>query len=352
MMAVGVFGETLAACGSTGAPKSSATSGGHAPDPNVTITIVNAGGDETTALTAGYVVPMTKATGVHATFDPPQDFGRLEAMVKTGHPTADIFLVDGVFLDNAIAHDLVEKIDYSIVNPAPSIPGAQNPYGLGMEYFSTIMAWSAKANVGAVPQSWADFFDTKKFPGRRSLCDYPQFTVPAALLADGVEPANLYPLDVERALAVLTRIKDSVTVWWTAGAQSSQLLVDGTTDYGNSWSGRVANAITTGAKLGFTFNQGLIDTAYMVIPKGAAHINEALAFLHQVSLPQNEAAFAEILPYSGPAKGIDKYLPAKVLQFLPTSSKNYPLAVVQDESAYSKQSDEIQKAWLKFKLTV
>ena len=56
---------------------------------------------------------------------------------------------------------------------------------------------------GTQPVTWADFFDTKKFPGKRAWpAEYfTGGTMEAALLADGVAPDEIYPIDYERATA-------------------------------------------------------------------------------------------------------------------------------------------------------
>ena len=67
----------------------------------------------------------------------------------------------------------------------------------------------------------------KAFPGPRSLENSPKGNLEFALLADGVAPDKLYPLDVDRAFKKLDQIKHHIPVWWTNGAQHVQLLIDG-----------------------------------------------------------------------------------------------------------------------------
>ncbi len=47
-----------------------------------------------------------------------------------------------------------------------------------------------------------------------------------ALLADGVAPDKLYPIDADRAFKKLDTIKKQ-SIFWTTNSQSQQLLVDG-----------------------------------------------------------------------------------------------------------------------------
>lgn len=70
----------------------------------------------------------------------------------------------------------------------------------------------------------------------------------AALLADGVPMDELYPLDLDRAFAKLDTIKDDI-VWWTKGAEPSQMLSTGEADYALAWSGRIATAKDEGSPL-------------------------------------------------------------------------------------------------------
>src|SRR3989442_1490871 len=47
-------------------------------------------------------------------------------------------------------------------------------------------------------------------------------TTQFALVADGVPPDKVFPMDVDRAFRKLDQIKPHVKVWWTQGNQSQQ----------------------------------------------------------------------------------------------------------------------------------
>ena len=49
-----------------------------------------------------------------------------------------------------------------------------------------------KDKLKDAPKSWADFCDTKKYPGKRSLRQVPKTTLEFALIADGVAPKDVY----------------------------------------------------------------------------------------------------------------------------------------------------------------
>ena len=58
----------------------------------------------------------------------------------------------------------------------------------------------------------------------QGLTNATQGPLEEALLADGVEPKDLYPLDVDRAFRKLDQIKHYVRKWWANGSEVMQLF--------------------------------------------------------------------------------------------------------------------------------
>ena len=176
------------------------------------------------------------------------------------------------------------------------------PYSVAYEFYSSVLAYSQKKfSAGAAPQSWADFWDVKKFPGRRALRNHPLATLEAALMADGVAPDKLYPLDVDRAFKKLEEIKPHITVWWTSGAQSAQLLNDGEVDMVMAWNGRVSALTKEGAKVAYTYNQGILQSTSLCILKDAPNLATAVqASSTRRSIPSHQANLPLHIDY-GPA---------------------------------------------------
>jgi putative spermidine/putrescine transport system substrate-binding protein len=106
------------------------------------------------------------------------------------------------------------------------------------------------------------------YPGRIGLWKRPFQTLEVAGLADGVPLSSLYPLDVERGLKSLDKIKSKL-VWWERGAQGGQVFVDGEVDVGAIWNGRVHEPKENGAPVDFHFNQAIFVNDAWGIPKGA-----------------------------------------------------------------------------------
>jgi putative spermidine/putrescine transport system substrate-binding protein len=250
-------------------------------------------------------------------------------------------------LEQAKALDLVEPLDWDAIDPMPMFEEAKDERGYGYQYYSTIFAWREDAKA---PASWEDIFDPESFPGARAFPDYPSYILPMALLGDGVEPADLYPLDLDRAFAKLEAVKDSVAVWWQAGAQPPQLLKDNEVQYAIAWSGRVAGQ----EGISISFNQGQLDLAFHCVPKGANPEEKAAAMglLHEMSVPENQAVAAEVISYTGNSPALEPLLPQDRLAEFPTTEQNRKVQVLADAVWWFENADEVETRWQEFKLTL
>jgi putative spermidine/putrescine transport system substrate-binding protein len=228
----------------------------------------------------------------------------------------------------------------------------RSDYSVAYEFYSSVLAYSEKKFAGtAAPNSWADFWDMKKFPGRRALRNHPIATLEAALMADGVAPDKLYPLDVERAFKKLDEIKPNITVWWTSGAQSAQLLNDGEVDMVMAWNGRVSALASEGAKVAFTYNQGILQSTSLCILKGAPNLSTAVRFLNEAVDPVLQANLPLHIDY-GPAnpKAFDTGVikPERAVQ-LPSSPDNMRKQALMSYAWWSSPEGEAaEKRWASF----
>lgn len=323
--------------------------GGCEVDPNATLRVMTAGGLEEEGIIAAFNEPFTEKTGVEVVTDSPHDLGRVKAQVESGNVTHDITLGEGSVFEQAKALDLLEKIDWDLVDPEPLREEAQDDYGIGFEYFSTFMAWNPEATKGEELTSWQEFFDTEKYPGRRAMVNYPTMALPIALLADGVPPEDLYPLDIDRGFEALERLAPDVTVWWDAGEQPRQLLTSGEVDFSSAWSGRI---VTTAEEdeIDYTFSEGVLDFSKMGVIKGAPNYCEAMAYFHEVSKAENQATFAEIVAYTGGAVELEEHLPAEKLQWYPTTDENYEIQAHTDVAWWFEHGTEVDDRWAEFEL--
>ncbi len=247
---------------------------------------------------------------------------------------------------------LFEKLDYSLIPNAKDLPASfQKPESLGYIGYSTVLAWNRKKYGENGPKTWADFWDVKKFPGRRSLRNKPYVMFELALMADGVAKDKIYPIDVERAYKKLEEIKPSVTAWWTSGAQSTQLLVDGEVDMVAIWNGRVAGAMKANPDIAYTFNEGVYQNTCLVIPKGSKNKTEAMKVINEILAPDLQVDIPTYISY-GPANpkayALGK-IPAATVSQLPSAPENFDKQVVIDAGWWATpEADKANERWLQF----
>ena len=132
------------------------------------------------------------------------------------------------------------------------------------------------------PSTWAEFFDAETFPGDRCL---PGGSIEndtmmlAALLADGVAPEDLYPMDIDRAIAKLESIRPHVTGFFTSFSMSQQLLRDGECVASAMGSHRALSLANEWKPISFTWENALVDTGNWSIARGAPNEEAAYRFL-------------------------------------------------------------------------
>lgn len=313
------------------------------------IRLIAAGGKSGESVQIGYINPFTAKTGIKVRREDTTGtpLGKLRAMVESGRVDAVLHEIGGSALAQAQALNLVEQLRWTDINPDPMFPEAKHTHGLGYQYFSVTPAWRSNAKELI---NWGDFWNVEKFPGTRALPDIPYYTLPIALLADGVAPRNLYPIDLDRAFASLARIKSHVTVWWASGAQAPQLMTDNEVRYAAVYSGRVAGD----ARFGMTFNEGLLGIGYFVIPRGASQDQRIAAYrlLREMTIAENQAEAAKIVSYTGNSPDLDKLLPKDKLTQFPTTSANRALQVLPNDDFWFANAAGVESRWQQFKLSL
>ncbi|RAX37861.1 ABC transporter substrate-binding protein [Rhizobium tropici] len=269
-----------------------------------TLTVSSYGGVYQEAQSKSYFKPyMERNPGIKIVEDTSSSNAKLKAMVETGNVTLDLLLTDDSFGLETDAQWL-EPIDYSIIDRSKFIDGAAGKYRVASDIEGTVLAYNDKEFGGKAPKGFADFFDTKKFPGSRAVWKYAASGIfEAALLADGVKPQDLYPIDVERALKKLDTIKEDI-VWWDSGSQSEQLLSSGEATLGLVWVGRAVSVSEKGIKIDWT--NWTSQTGYWVVPKGTKNKDAVMKAINFFTEPEQQIAFTKYMPY-GPSnkKAVD-----------------------------------------------
>ncbi|MGG1662164.1 ABC transporter substrate-binding protein [Brevibacillus sp. NRS-1366] len=290
---------TISACGGNSALPGNGSSIDGSTGEDKELVVVDWGGARTEASKKSIYEPFEKQYGVKVISVSPTDYGKFKAMVQSGAVEWDVVNVDTDFVIRGGKEGLLEKLDYGVISKEGLIEDLVNEYGVGSDLFTTAISYNTNAySNDNHPKNWSEFWDTNKFPGSRALWKYAPATLEAALLADGVKPEELYPLDVDRAFKSLDKIKKDIKVWWSSGAQSVQILSSKEVVLAEAWNGRISKAKADGAPIDLEFNEGLIMANNWVIPKGAPHKDLAMKFIAFALEAKQQAVFSSELDYA------------------------------------------------------
>ncbi|WP_208246005.1 polyamine ABC transporter substrate-binding protein (plasmid) [Rhizobium sp. T1470] len=255
------------------------------------------GGTTQDAQKAAWASPFTEKTGITVVQDGPTDYGKLKAMVEAGQVTWDVVDVEGDYAAQAGKNGQLEKLDFSVIDKSKLDPRFVTDYSVGSFYYSFVIGCNADA-VSACPKTWADLFDTTKFPGKRTFYKWSApGVIEAALLADGVAADKLYPLDLDRAFKKLDTIKSDI-VWWSGGAQSQQLLASAEAPFGSVWNGRMTALAASGIKTETSWEQNITAADALVVPKGSPNVEAAMNFIAMATSAEPQAALAKATGYA------------------------------------------------------
>jgi putative spermidine/putrescine transport system substrate-binding protein len=289
------------------------------------VVITSGGGTWEDAQRKAFFDPFTRDTGIKVVLVP-EDHAKLLASIKVGQPEADLTSIPGGSLAGWVNKAAVEEIDYGLFDEdtlknMPEQLKAKD--GVGALLYSMVVAFNTKKfpDAAGQPKNWVDFYDTKKFPGRRALPKCEKIVdgglLEGALMGDGVPADKVYPIDMDRAFAKVEAIKGDVGRWWVAGADAPQSLIDGEVDIAAAYNGRIFGAQKEGAPLALSWDQSLLQYDYWVITKGSPNKENAEKFLAYISRAEPQAEFAKAISY-GPVnlKAFD-LVPQEMLAILP-----------------------------------
>ncbi|MEO5325247.1 ABC transporter substrate-binding protein [Mesorhizobium sp. CC13] len=286
--------------------------------------------------------PFTASSNVAVTQDGPTDYGKIKAMVEAGNVTWDVVDVEGDYAVQAGNAGLLEKLDFSVIDKTKLDPRFVTDYSVGSFYYSFVIGCNKDA-VEACPKTWAELFDTQKFPGKRTFYKWSApGVIEAALLADGVPADKLYPLDLDRAFKKLDSIKADI-VWWDSGAQSQQLLASAEAPFGSFWNGRLTALAETGVTVETSWTNNITAADSLVVPKGAKNKDAAMKFIAQATSDSAQAQFATATGYAPINLESNTLMDAELRKSLPDMQAD--TQVNADMSYWAQHRDEIGTRW-------
>lgn len=220
------------------------------------------------------------------------------------------------------------------------------PCGIAHLSYSTLIAYDERKFSGEKPQRIKDFFDTKRFPGKRALHKKPSEILEWALIAEGVPVDQVYNLlSTERGLRLAFRRLDSIRddiIWWEHSKEAAVLLKSGKAVMASGYNGRFFNAQLNGAPITMIWDAQIIDWNVWVIPKSKNKKRTKLGsdFIRFVTQTDKMVKLAEIIPYGPSRKSALKRIGLHAEGFsmrdhLPTAKHHLDRAIFRDATWYA-----------------
>ncbi|WP_035514408.1 polyamine ABC transporter substrate-binding protein [Paraburkholderia nodosa] len=317
------------------------------------LAVVNYGGTLADAQQSAFIAPFQAATGIDVTATSYSgEQAKVKAMVDGHQVSWDVVEVESTDVGRGCDSGMYERIDWSKIADSGQLDhAAKTRCGVGIFAWANTFAYNTKL-LKTAPASWGDFWDTKKFPGKRGMRKTARGNLEFALMADGVKPADVYkvlatPEGVDRAFRKLDELRPNIQ-WWDAGAQPAQFLVSGDVAMSTVFSGRIITAQKAGQPLDLVWNGAISDYDYWVIPKGSPMKDDALKFINFASGVDQQAAYLAKQP-GGPAntQALAKMTPAQ-LKNLPNTPEHAKVGVVNDREFWDEHGDDLDQrfaAW-------
>jgi putative spermidine/putrescine transport system substrate-binding protein len=340
-----------------------------------TMTISSWGGAYQAMQQNAYAEPYAAATGVNIIWDESSNeaVAKLRAMYEAGNVTWDLVDVLGTDAIRLCDEGLVMEIPFDEwLAPAPDGTPASEDFGdnvvsechIPTNAYSTTFGYRTDVSEweGRVPEDICAIFDLENFPGKRALEKRPINNLEWALICSGVPVEEIYDTletqeGVQMALDKLDTIKDQ-TVWWSAGAETPQLLADGEVVIGSTYNGRLFSLIEEQKQpVGMLWDYEVLDIDGWVVPVDLPEdrLNRVKHFLRFTTDTQHLADQAKYISY-GPARASSQELVGQhaklgidMAPHMPTAPENSETGFLFNYEWWADQRDELDarfQSWL------
>lgn len=339
------------------------------------MTIVSWGGAYSASQNNAYHKPYIEATGIRIINDDSanESVAKLRAQKEAGNITWDLVDAEAPDATRLCDEGLAMVIDVDkVLAPAPDNTPASRDFGEALVsecfipqiVFSTTFGYRTDVAEwnGKTPSSLCDVFDLEEFPGKRSLEKRPKKNIEWALICDGVAKDDLYkvmetPEGIDRALAKLDTIKDHV-IWWSAGAETPQLLADGEVVMGSTYNGRLFSVIEEqNQPVAILWDYQVFDFDGWIIPTGLPEdrLRRVLHYVRFATDTQRLADQAKYISYgparmsSAPLVGKHAELGIEMGPHMPTDPANMSNIIVNNIEWWADYTDDVDakfQAWL------
>jgi putative spermidine/putrescine transport system substrate-binding protein len=333
-----------------------------------TLNIATWGGAYGQSQEIAFFEPFAKETGTRiATEIYDGTLVKIKELIGGDDSAIDVVDVSAATLSALCNEGLLEAISPSSLGAAPSgesaeqdfFAGGLSPCGVASVAWSTAVAFDRRAFSKASPSQIADLLDAKRFPGKRALPNSPRQTLELALLADGVDPANVYgelatQAGADRAFQALDKIKGEI-FWWDRAEEPMTWLQEKKVTMAAGYSGRLFRAlIGDRQRFAVIWDGQVYDLDLWAIPKSAKNKDGALRFITFATEPARLALQAQLIAYGPmrksalPLVGKHPAIDVEMTAFLPTAPDNFKKALKFDDAWWNTNGAGLQQrfeAW-------
>ena len=317
----------------------------------------------------------TKETGIKVQYDTFDANETLETKLLAGKSGYDVVVPTGYFLERQIKAGVFQKLDKSklknLVNVWPEIASRLAAYDPGNQYAVNYM-WGTTGigfNVKAVHDrlgrdgkidSWDIVFKPDNLAKFKDcgihMLDSADDIIPAALHFLGLNPNSSDPTDLEKATELLTKIRPLVRKFHSS--EYLNALASGEICLVVGWSGDVKQAqkraaeTKNGVEVGYSIPKEGAQMFFdnLAIPKDAAHIAEAHAFIDYLLRPKIAALNSNLVSYANGNLASQQFIDRSILDdksIYPDASTMSRLYTVGARDQKSQRV--INRVWTKIK---
>lgn len=320
-----------------------------------TVNVAGYGGVLNDYLTRDFAKPFEKKTGIKVNFGSGASLALAKLQMASGSAAQwDLINLTGGEYVTAVNDKLVVPYDYNIINTTYVPPQYKETYGIKYSLYLFVMCWdSRRIPDDKAPKTWAEFWDTSRYPGKRSLDANISdgSTLEQALLADGVPLDKLFPLDVERALKSLDRLGRDNIVWYNTNQEPIQQLTSEAVSLAAAFDGRVLLANKAGANLGFTPDYAAVSGNYYCVSAASANKRESFELLNfMLNDLDGIASYMTSTAYAIPNTAALSRVPKNIADILPTNAALQGKVFVKSDAWWAANLDKTEQRFKEWQL--
>jgi putrescine transport system substrate-binding protein len=290
-----------------------------------------------------YIAPdvlddFTRKTGIKVRYDTFDSNDTVEAKLLAGKSGYDVVVPTAYFLERQIKAGIFQKLDKAklpnLVNLWPEVTKKLAAYDPRNEYAVNYM-WGTTGigyNVAAAEKalggdgkvdSWDIVFKPENLAKFKScgvdMLDSAEDIFPAALSYLGLNPNSKDPKDLEKAADLVAKVRPSVRKFHSS--EYLNALATGEICLVIGWSGDIKQAqkraaeAKNGVEIRYSIPDGRAQMWFdnLAIPKDAAHVEEAHAFINYLQDPHVAAKNTNFISYPNGNLASQKYIDKTIL---------------------------------------